>query len=298
MVRRAVRVGVVGVPGAWSSERLADAVAEQTGSRWLIDMSRCVLELTSGRVLNGELDLCELDGLIIKKLGVSHGPHLTERLELLRYVRERGVPVFSNPLSVQRLLSRVSNTVTLAAGGVTLPPTTITESLPEAILAVQRYGEAVLKPLYSSKGRGMLLVSAREGPMVEERLAAFQRAGHPTLYIQRQVRAVAADLGVLFLGDEYVGTYARIRRTAPWSGESSGEHEYAPHAASPEVIALAARARDVLQLDLTTVDVLETPEGPQVLEVSAFGGFRGSHDALGIDLAARYARHVLDRVRS
>jgi tetrahydromethanopterin:alpha-L-glutamate ligase len=298
LVRRAVRVGVVGVPGAWSSERLADAVAERTGVRLLIDMGRCAVDPTHGRLMHGDVDLCELDGLIIKKLAASYGPHLLDRLELLRYVRERGVPVFSSPQSILRLINRVSCTLSLAAGGVMLPPTTITESLPQAMLAVRRYGQAVLKPLYSSKGRGMQLVSTREGPALEDRLVAFQSAGPSALYIQKHVPAVTADLGVVFLGEEYVGTYARVNRSAPWLSTNGRGREYAPHDASPELIALASRARAVFQLALTTVDILETPEGPLVLEVSAFGGFRGTHDALGIDLAARYARHVVDRVSS
>lgn len=298
MVERALRVGVVGVPGAWSSERLADAVAEQTGSRSLIDMSRCAVDLTHGRVLHEDVDLCELDAIIIKKLAPSYGPHLLERLEVLRYVRERGVPMFSSPFSVLRLLNRASCTLSLAGAGVVLPPTTITESVPQALLAVRRYGEAVLKPLYSSKGRGMQLVRASEGLALEARLLAFQKAFSPTLYIQRRVRAIEADLGVVFLGEEYLGTYARVNRAAPWLGTNGGGTAYAPHDASPALVALAARAREVFRLALTTVDVLLTSEGAQVLEVSAFGGFRGSQDALGIDLAARYARHVVDRINA
>jgi tetrahydromethanopterin:alpha-L-glutamate ligase len=297
LVRRALRVGVVGVPGAWSSERLADAVAEHTGFRLLIDMARCAVDLANGRVTHGDVDLCELDGLTIKKPAPSYGPHLIERLELLRYVKKRGAQVFSSPHSILRLLNRVSCTVGLAGAGVVMPPTTITESLPRALLAVQRYGEAVLKPLYSSKGQGMQLLSAREGAALEARLAAFQDAGPPALYIQRRVAAVQADLGVVFLGDEYLGTYARVRSVEPWLGGNGVDRTYTPHEASPEVVELAARARAVFQLDLTTVDVLQTPEGPQVLEVSAFGGFRGSQDALGVDLAALFARYVIDRIR-
>ena len=41
----------------------------------------------------------------------------------------------------------------------------------------------------------------------------------------------------------------------------------------------------------------ETASGLQVLEVSAFGGFRGSRDALGLDLAERYARYAVERLR-
>jgi hypothetical protein len=35
-----LKIGVVGVPGGWSSERLADSVEKKTGSRVLIDLEK------------------------------------------------------------------------------------------------------------------------------------------------------------------------------------------------------------------------------------------------------------------
>jgi ribosomal protein S6--L-glutamate ligase len=41
---------------------------------------------------------------------------------------------------------------------------------------------------------------------------------------------------------------------------------------------------------------VETSDGPLVFEVKAFDGFRGAKEALGIDLAQRYARCAVERV--
>ena len=46
-------------------------------------------------------------------------------------------------------------------------------------------------------------------------------------------------------------------------------------------------------MTFTTVDVAETAAGPIVFEVSAFGGFRGLQEGLGINVAERYTDHVL-----
>jgi tetrahydromethanopterin:alpha-L-glutamate ligase len=46
-------------------------------------------------------------------------------------------------------------------------------------------------------------------------------------------------------------------------------------------------------MDFTTVDVAETADGPIVFEVSAFGGFRGAREGIGIDVAELYADHVI-----
>ncbi|MGB5427491.1 MAG: ATP-grasp family protein, partial [Gammaproteobacteria bacterium] len=59
------------------------------------------------------------------------------------------------------------------------------------------------------------------------------------------------------------------------------------------IIELAQRAQALFGMDFTTVDVAETNNGPIVFEVSAFGGFRGALEGIGIDAAAMYADHVL-----
>jgi ribosomal protein S6--L-glutamate ligase len=50
-------------------------------------------------------------------------------------------------------------------------------------------------------------------------------------------------------------------------------------------------------MDFTTVDVAETDNGPVVFEVSAFGGFQGARDGIGIDAAALYVDHVIRKIQ-
>ncbi|WP_419799803.1 hypothetical protein [Terasakiella sp.] len=46
-------------------------------------------------------------------------------------------------------------------------------------------------------------------------------------------------------------------------------------------------------MDFTTVDVADTKNGPIIFEVSAFGGFKGAKDGIGIDAAGLYADYAL-----
>jgi ribosomal protein S6--L-glutamate ligase len=244
-----------------------------------------------------DIDLCQLDALLVKKVGHRYSPDMLDRLELLGYAYGRGVPVFSNPGAIARLLDRLACTVTLAKNGIPIPPTTITESVACAAAAVASYGEAVLKPLYSTKARGMVVVAACERLELERQLAAFQASGNPILYVQKRLDIGDRDFGVIFLGGQHVGTYARVKGQTSWNTTTRDGGRYEHHAGSPELVALAHRAQQPFGLDLTSVDIVETRDGPRVLEVSAFGGFRGSRDALGLDLAERYAQYAIDRVR-
>lgn len=289
------KIAVIGVPGGWSTEKLADAVHAQTGFRRVIDMADVALDLHTGEAVAKGEPLSELDGIIVKKISPVYAPEVLDRLEILRFVASRGVKVFARPETIMRLIDRLSCTVTLRMGGVPMPATVICESQDEALAAVRKFGRAVFKPLFTSKARGMTVIEA-DDPEVVSRIKAFQGSGNPVMYIQQMVEHPGLDLGVVFLGGKYLATYARRGHADSWNTTTRSGGKYAPVEPSPEVMAVAEKARDLYDLDFTCVDVVETPDGPRVFEVSAFGGFRGLLDANGIDAAKLYAQHVLERV--
>lgn len=289
------KVGVIGVPGGWSTQRLSAALAQRGALGLIIDPAMIRLDLEAGKAFFQDHELTAFDALVVKKLGASYSPLLLDRVEMLRFIASRGVPVFSRPEGVRDLLNRLSCTTGLALAGLPLPPTTITEQAAEAARAVRQYGQAVLKPLFSSKARGMLVVRADQKDL-EQEITAYQQAGNQVLYVQKFLSLGGRDLGLTFLGGRYLATYARVGRPGAWNTTTQAGGRYEPFEPSPGLIALARRAQDVFGLDFTCVDIAETENGPVVFEVSAFGGFRGLLEGCSLDAAALYAEHVLARL--
>lgn len=293
-----LRIGVIGIPGKWSTETLADAVAARTGRRLVIDMAAVSLDLERQRLLFQGQDLCQLDALIVKKISASYSPATLDRLELLRVAERSGVRVFSRADTMLRLIDRLSCTVTLRNAGIPMPATRVTEDVDAALAAVEVFGSAVFKPLYSTKARGMCVIDARpDQSSVEQEIRAFQ-AENPMMYIQQKIELPGRDLGMVFLDGEYLGSYARVSQDDAWNTTIHSGGRYAPHTPADEVIELARRAQALFDMDFTTVDVAETDNGPIVFEVSAFGGFRGALEGAGIDAAGLYADHVLRALTS
>ncbi len=287
-----MRIGVIGTLGGWSSELLADTVAEKTGERLLIDLAEARFDLDRGEVWFHDLELSRLDALIVKKIGANYSPHLLDRLEMLRFLAGRGMPIFSDPSRIMRVLDRLSCTVTLRLNDIPMPPTTITESVDEALSTLGRYGQAVFKPLYSSKARGMCIMSAdRDG---RGEILAFQRE-NPVMYIQKKINLNGRDLGLVFLGGQYLTTYARCNAVA-WNTTTESGGKYQPYTPSPEIVKLAHRAQEPFGLDFTCVDVVECEEGPVIFEVSAFGGFRGIQETSDLDPARLFVDYVMKKV--
>jgi tetrahydromethanopterin:alpha-L-glutamate ligase len=290
------KIGVVGIPGKWSTEVLADAVERVTGFRQVIDMAGVCLDLGSGRLRYGGLDLCRLDGLIIKKISASYSPNTLDRLELLRVAEQAGVRVFSRAENILRLIDRLSCTVTLRNAGIPMPETRVTEDVGAAIEAVRDFGSAVFKPLYSTKARGMCVIKAKQSAgSIEKAVRDFQN-DNPMMYIQQMVELPGQDMGMVFLGGNYLGSYARVNQGEAWNTTINSGGRYAACTPGDEIVALAQRAQALFGMDFTTVDVAETPAGPIVFEVSAFGGFRGVHEGIGLDAAGLYVDYVLQEL--
>ncbi len=296
MMKRKPRIGVIGIPGGWSSQKLVQAFAKKTDFCCLIDMARVVLNLTHGLAVHQDVELNGLDALVVKKIGSSYSPDLLDRLAMLRFLSEKGLPIFSDPTNIKRVLGRLSCTVTLRSGDIPMPPTVITEDIDRAVAAVEEFGKAVLKPHYTSKARGMRVVEA--GPKAYQQVVDFHDAGNEVLYVQKLVDLPGRDLGLAFLGGEFLGCYARIASEDSWNTTTRSGGKYEPYEPSDEILELARRAQALFELDFTCVDIAETSEGPLVFEVSAFGGFRGLLEANRIDAAELYADYVLRKLES
>ena len=292
MPEKKLNIGVVGITGGWSSDKLADAVASQTGSRLLIDMAGIEARLSTGEVLYNGLDLSTLDAIMVKKINSMYSPNDLDRLEILRFLQARGVRVFSRPENIMRLIDRLACTVTLRSAGIPMPQTVITEDVSLAQKAVMDLGRVVLKPLYSTKARGMIIVDSKEADSAHK-ISDFKQ-DHCVMYIQQMIDIPGRDLGVVFLGGRYLATYARQGSDDSWNTTINSGGHYAAYEPSEEIIKLAHRAQAPFKLDFTCVDVVETASGPMVFEVSAFGGYRGLQNAHGIDAAALYTRYVIE----
>ena len=290
-----MRVAVVGQPGAWSTERLVSAVRDEGAEASVVDLATCALALPEARLCAGGRSLEGLDGAVVKKIGdAADGSLLAARINLLRALERSGVPVVSRPEQLAVAADRYRMSLELASAGLPIPETVVTDDLDEATAAVWRFGSAVLKPLFTSKGRGMQRLTA--GGDLAGILERHRSEHGLPFYLQRFIPHPGRDLGVAVLEGRCLGAYWRVAARDQWMTTILSGGGYAPAEPPPEVVSIAERAARHFELLFTGVDLMETPDGGWViLEVSAFGGFRGLSTALGLDAAPLVARAALER---
>ncbi|MBU2646643.1 MAG: GAK system ATP-grasp enzyme [bacterium] len=288
------RIGVIGIPGKWSSEVLADTLEKKTGFRLLISMDDVSVNLEKRQVWFRDHNLATLDAVLVKKLASDYEPEMMNRLEILRFLEAQGVAVFSRPASIAGLLNRLNCTTTLCLGDIPIPPTVVTENVSEAHRAMKIFGTAVFKPLFTSKARGMQVIADSRSALDEIR--AYQNNGNRTMYIQKFFPLPGKDLGLVFLGGKYLATYARVRQNSSWNTTTLSGGKYEPFEPDEKLIELGRRSQALFNLDFTCVDLAETETGPVVFEVSAFGGFRGLEVAHHMNAADLLVDHILAKM--
>jgi len=286
-----LRVGVAGIPGAWSTEHLRLALERCGCDAFAFAASDCVVELPDGAVRHDGVDLGGVDAVVVKKLGVTTDPMAPSRVHLLSQLEARGVRVFSPAAAIESVQDRYRMTERLSQGGIPIPRTVVTESVHAAAATVRRWGRAVVKPLFTSKGNGMLMLGA-QGP-IRLMLRRWQREWKMPFYVQEYVPHAGRDIGVIVLAGEVLGAYYRVAERDVWLTTTAAGGHYEPCVVTAEMAQLAVRAADLFGLTFTGVDLVEGPTGYLMYEVSAFGGFGGLWRTQGIDAAQRYAEHVV-----
>lgn len=148
----------------------------------------------------------------------------------------------------------------LAAAGIPAPASWVTNDL-ELLRSVVRQRPLILKPYMGWRGEGIRVIRR------EEDLATIPARAEPTL-IQEYLSGNGEDLRLYIAGDQ---VFAVRKPFSPTSFAQPGS----PVPVSAELRDIGLRVGEVFGLSLYGVDLIETADGPKVIDVNYFPGFKG-----------------------
>lgn len=123
-----------------------------------------------------------------------------------------------------------------------------------------------MKPYQGSQGRGIRVVS-------DAAALALIPAGEEPTFAERYHSPLGPDLKIYCIGGQFFG----VRRV--WPASTYEEKVGQPFALTPELRDIAWRCGEAFGIDLFGVDVIETKEGPYVVDMSSLPGFKGVPNA-------------------
>ena len=215
------------------------------------------------------------DAYVLKSL--ADGPGLS----ILEAAEAAGIPTINNSRSIRLVRDKAVAAAFARAHGLPIPPTyfvahpRLLEQIPETDYPI------VVKPSNGSSCRGVY----RLNNPAELTALVIAEANDSFFLAQRYAENSGFDMKVYVTGTE---VYAAIAKKSPL--HSNVEEHFVP--LTPQVRKLALQVGKLFGLDIYGVDIVETPQGPAILDINDFPSFGGVPRAV-----VRVSEYVLHAAR-
>lgn len=211
----------------------------------------------------------------------------------IRTFERWGIPTLNTAESVQICDDKALNSIALEEAGVPTPKTILAFSLESALEALEIVGyPAVMKPVSGSWGRLLAKVNGPEqAKAVIGQKLELGSVHHGVFYIQEFVPKPDRDIRAYVVGDKVLA--ASYRSSEHWVTNAARGATSMPCPITPEIEDLALRACAAVKARLAGVDLIETPNGLQIVEVNSGGEFRGLMSTTHVDIAAEIVSEAL-----
>ncbi len=238
--------------------------------------------------------ISDMDGVFVRGIGsatVAY-PKIFFRLDTLYALERLGVVVLNTPRSIEYSTDKYFTSVILAEHKIATPRTITCETFSAAIAAFDQLGgDVVVKPIYGAMGIGIMRLANRGEA---ERIFMKLEELNEVFYLQEFVEHQDRDIRVFVLGGEAIaGMY---RQGKDWKTNIHMGAKPAPLDLTPEIVELAIKSSEVTNLEVSGVDILETSDGLQVIEVNSIPGWKGLQQVVPIDIPAKVVDYMLAKI--
>jgi len=287
-----LRIGVITRnPDAWCSTQLRHALERNHIPSIFLNFRDLAARIKmQPEVSKQETNIVtDLDALIIRPIGRGSLEEIIYRMDLLHRLQRLGMFIINQPLSIERSVDKYHTLALFEEHGLPVPQTVVTESLEEALKGFHDLGgDVVIKPLFGSRGIGSTRVT---DPDVAERLFRAIIFYHGVLYLQKFIPHGDSDIRAFVIGDRVIAAMHRVA-TAWKTNVSLGAKPVALNL-KEELEKLAVEATQVLGCQIAGVDILESDEGPVIIELNSQPGWRGLQTVVSVNIAEEIVKFVV-----
>lgn len=277
----------------YSTARLKEAAVERDHEVTVVDYLRCYMDITARRpkiLYKGE----ELrPNAVIPRIGASYTFYGTA---VVRQFEMADIFTLNSSDGISRSRDKLRSMQILSRAGVGLPTTSFAHSIQDVngLLEVVGGTPVVIKLLEGTQGLGVVLAETKKA--AESVIGAFRQLDANILVQQFIKEAAGADIRALVVGGKVVA--AMRRQGAPGDFRSNlhrgGSAEMIKLA--PSERSTAVRAAKAMGLNVAGVDMVQSEEGPMVLEVNSSPGLEGIEKTSSIDIADQIIDNIEDNV--
>lgn len=224
--------------------------------------------------------------------GAAHAVAVVEQLESM------GVATVNRAEAIRRARDKTGALQRLADAGLGVPATVALPGRAGLDAALERVGgpPVVLKLNEGTQGVGVILAESRAA--VESILDTLWALDREVLIQAFVAESRGVDVRALVVDGAVVAAIRRTARRGEWRSNLHRGGAAEAIALEPAYETAATRAVAAVGLGVAGVDLLESAEGPLVMEVNPSPGIEGIERATGADVAGAIVRYAEARVEA
>lgn len=267
----------------YSTRRLVEAGKQRGHEVDVVDTLHCYMDITKSRPTvryNGE-ELPYYDA-VIPRIGASvtfYGTSVVRQFEMM------GTFCINESVAISRSRDKLRSLQLLSRKGVGLPRTGFASKPDDIKDLIKNVGGAplVIKLLEGTQGIGVVLADTNKN--AEGIIEAFMGLKANILVQEFIEEAGGADVRCLVVGDKVVAAMKRQGAEGEFRSNLHRGGSASLVKLSKEERATAVNAAKVMGLNVCGVDILQSKNGPVVMEVNSSPGLEGIEVATGKDVA-------------
>ncbi|MFW9830829.1 MAG: RimK family alpha-L-glutamate ligase [Candidatus Thorarchaeota archaeon] len=289
------RVGVASAePEGWETSRVIAEIHQREVECVVFDVTETVVRVGDkrSRVQFNKEDLTTLDGVFTRAVPGGSLEQVILRMDTLHCLERLGIPFMNRPHAIEKAVDKYYTLRLLELAGIPVPRTTVTQNTRDALRAFRRYKDVIVKPLFGSGGVGMTRVSDYE---IARRVFRSLEANRYVMYVQEFLEHHNRDYRVFVIGGKAVA--AMCREADNWKTTIRQGAIAKPCPLTPELSKLGVQCANVIGLEYTGVDILDTGQGLVVTEVNSSSGWQGLQQVTDLNIAQLLVEHFFEVIK-
>lgn len=276
----------------YSTRRLVDAAKDRGHTMDVLDPLKLDLyvEPEGPRIYNGARKVGRYD-VVIPRIGAGSSNY---GLAVVHHFEMAGMGVLNRSSAIARSRDKLRSMQLLMRHHVDIPRTIFARSPKQLDRLIKAVGgmPVILKLTEGTQGVGVMIAESRES--LEAMLETFFAIGQSIIVQEFIQESKGRDVRAFIVGDRVV---AAMRRQAKVGEFRSNIHRGGTGRVidlDPDYEKAALAAARIMGLQIAGVDLLESKDGPKVMEVNSSPGFEGLEKATELDIAGQVVDYAAE----
>ena len=280
----------------YSSRRMIEAAEERGHDIYVMDVSRCYMNITSNHpsINYRGMELTGFD-VVIPRIGTSVTFYGTS---VLRQFEVMGVYPLNESIAISRSRNKLRSMQLLARAGLGMPITGFASKPDDVKDLINLVGGAplVIKLIEGTQGIGVVLAETQKA--AENVIEGFMGVKANILVQEYIKEAKGSDIRCFVIGEKVVAAMKRQGAKGEFRSNLHRGGSASLVKITPEERQTAVRATKCMGLNVAGVDLLRSNRGPVIMEVNSSPGLEGIEKATGKDVAGMIIEFIEKKYKS